>query len=370
MAAARQQEVGDVGARDQQHQRHGAQQDQHRRLRQAADHLGHRLHDDAPLLLEVGILRVQLLLDALEIRVGARDGGRGREPAEDAAPVPRARGAVAARRQHHRHEERVVLHHPRAPGQHADHGARDLVEHHSAPDDAGVGAEAGAPEVFRDHHDVGVAAGTVLVRQESAAQQRRDAQHLQELVTHLHAVQALGHVAAKVVADRHRDRQCVKCLLVLAPVEERAAGHAVGAAVGTHLGDQHHAVRLGVGQRAQEHRVEHAVDGGVGADAERERQDGDDGEAGTAGQQAKTDPGVLPQLRGEVADATTTFHRVPQLRQRVGARIDFAEFLQRLRAGVRRRHALARELVGAHVEVKRELVADVGGGSRRACGRV
>ena len=45
MAAAREQQVGDVGARDQQHQRHGAEQDHHRRPRHAADDLGHRLHD-------------------------------------------------------------------------------------------------------------------------------------------------------------------------------------------------------------------------------------------------------------------------------------------------------------------------------------
>ena len=76
-------------------------------------------------------------------------------------------------------------------------------------------------------------------------------------------------------------------------------------------------------------------------------------------EQTKAERRVLPQLRGELADATTALHRVPQLRQRLGARLDLAELLQRLRARVRRRHALADELVGAHVEVKGELVADV-----------
>ena len=57
---------------------------------------------------------------------------------------------------------------------------------------------------------------------------------------------------------------------------------AVGRPSTLSLPHHHESIRGSVGQRPQEHRVDHAEDRGVRADAEGQRQHGDDGKAGTA----------------------------------------------------------------------------------------
>jgi hypothetical protein len=54
-------------------------------------------------------------------------------------------------------------------------------------------------------------------------------------------------------------------------------------------------VRLRIGQRAQQHAVDDREDGGVGADAQRQRQHRDGGEAGAARELPRPVPQVLPQ---------------------------------------------------------------------------
>src|SRR5512145_2217870 len=59
--------------------------------------------------------------------------------------------------------------------------------------------------------------------------------------------------------------------------------------------DHHDALRLGERKWLKEESVHHAEDGGVGSDAERERQDGCDAEAGALGQDANGVAYVLKQ---------------------------------------------------------------------------
>ena len=60
------------------------------------------------------------------------------------------------------------------------------------------------------------------------------------------------------------------------------------------LADVDQAVLVAVDQRPQQHAADDAEDGGVGADAERQREDDGDGQA--------LDPGQRPQREAEVGD--------------------------------------------------------------------
>jgi hypothetical protein len=79
--------------------------------------------------------------------------------------------------------------------------------------------------------------------------------------------------------------------------------------------DADQAIRLGIGQRPQQDAVDDAEDGGVGADAERDGQDGDDRKSG----------GVTNQSQR----ITNVLHERPQSAQRLNLA---ARFLRRLDA--------------------------------------
>jgi hypothetical protein len=62
------------------------------------------------------------------------------------------------------------------------------------------------------------------------------------------------------------------------------------------LGHPHQAFGAWIGQRPQQDRVDDAEDGGVGADAEGQRRDGDGREGAMLAEQTETMPDVLPEV--------------------------------------------------------------------------
>ena len=79
------------------------------------------------------------------------------------------------------------------------------------------------------------------------------------------------------------------------PIEEVPA--AVHVAITVHLGPDHDdAVGLVVGQRGQQRSVNDAEDGGVGANAEREGENGDRREAGIFPEQTQAEKEVAPAI--------------------------------------------------------------------------
>ena len=90
------------------------------------------------------------------------------------------------------------------------------------------------------------------------------------------------------------------------------------------LADVDEAIFVAIDQRTQQHAADDAEDGGVGADAERERHDDGGGQALGAQEGAQADSHVLPEGRGRVEPAA-----VPDAPHRVADRRDVAEFPQR-----------------------------------------
>ena len=77
-----------------------------------------------------------------------------------------------------------------------------------------------------------------------------------------------------------------------------AAGDTGDAAAAELLAEGDEVLRVGDGKRLQHEVVDEGEDGGVGADAEGQREDGDGGEAGTFGHHAETVADVVPDAFG------------------------------------------------------------------------
>src|SRR4029434_5723477 len=95
--------------------------------------------------------------------------------------------------------------------------------------------------------------------------------------------------------------------------------------------------------------VEQLEDRGVGADAERERQDGDDREAGGQAQQ----PQAVPQIAPYAVDKADGIHLIDLLSDQ--RRIPQLALRRRARGG--RRHAARDVLVGLHHQMRLELAS-------------
>ena len=190
---AREQQVGDVGARDQEQERDRAGQGLERGTR-GADHdfverlelermvlgVGHVAgrHAGAP----VGDQRVEL---------GARrDQRRLRsQAAEQIEKVAAAAGAVLGPERERQPHRNVALLEVEARRHHAQQRARGAVDDHRPADDRGRGAERLDPQAVRDDGDRRTTLD-VLRFGEDASERRRHAEHREEARAHPRAVHA------------------------------------------------------------------------------------------------------------------------------------------------------------------------------------
>ena len=129
-------------------------------------------------------------------------------------------------------------------------------------------------------HDHPVAVGAILFGAEGAALEDWRAKQLEEIGRHTARAELLGKRAAGVVDDAGVEgRGVTNHLRLLAVVHElRRRAPAVDALRRRRL-KHHEAVGVGKRHRLQQHRVDHREDGGVRADAERQRRNGGGGEA-------------------------------------------------------------------------------------------
>ena len=156
----------------------------------------------------------------------------------------------------------------------ADDPGRRAVDLHDAPDDVFAAAEVAPPGRVGNDGDVLRADGGVgLVEQPAAL--RRDAQHVEQLRRHdgrVHPARTLGRAqvdrAGAVGADA---LERTVPFLELRPLRQ---GHpeAIEPEPRERAGDEHQPLGMGVAQRLEHHAVDDAEDRGVGADAQRERQ--------------------------------------------------------------------------------------------------
>ena len=109
--------------------------------------------------------------------------------------------------------------------------------------------------------------------------------------------------------------------------------------------------RVGHGQRAQPDRVDDLEDGGVRADAERERQDGDRRESRI--------PAEEPQAVAQVLRQPLEPHASPHLARDLLDRGDVADLAPRGGLGLRARLAAVQAIADRHLEVRADFLAEL-----------
>ena len=125
-------------------------------------------------------------------------------------------------------------------------------------------------------------AGAIVILSERAAQRRGRSPEREEVRTDLSNRDALEVVSGGEVGQREPERRdVVEGRRERSPRVEFCFGRIVVRALRRCRHEQHQARGIRIGQRGEQHRVHQRKDRGVGANADRERQDGDEGEART-----------------------------------------------------------------------------------------
>ena len=269
----RNQEVGDVGARDEEDDRHGAGQ---RQVDQPDVRAGRpvveRLHDGADVLVRGGMLRPELLGDGAYLGPGLLDCRAGTQASDGGQ-----RAEVTAIEDLGRAERLPEVRPERETdpfGHHADDGRGLAVDAHDAADDPRVSPVAVAPHVKgEDHRSVGAA--PAVRGSEVAPQQDRLAEEAERVRRDERAVPRLRSVLAAAQAHPAVDRE-----------RGEAAQRGGAAPVVLEIGERHVLVRVTgvaprrdvdqatgalVGQAADEDGVNHREDRHVEADAQPQR---------------------------------------------------------------------------------------------------
>ena len=147
------------------------------------------------------------------------------------------------------------------------------------------------PEVVADHRDRG--GRPVFACREGAAGARGYTQHLEIVAGHEGSIGGFDGAAAQNDGSGTGSEHARENLLARRhfPIERIAKGQRLLVA---HQVDEYELLRASDRQRAEHHGVEHLIDGGVGADAQRQGEDSGGGESRTAAQLAQ---GIAQVLR-------------------------------------------------------------------------
>jgi hypothetical protein len=163
-------------------------------------------------------------------------------------------------------------------------------------DDGGVSAEAPAPEAVADERDT-MPAGDLAIRAEEPADSRRDAKQRHQVRRNHHRAQRLRlAIREGRKAQALESRQILERRLLRPPVVEVRRGDvAAGQSLpgGIRLVDDHEPIGSLERQAAQSDGIDDRVDGGRGADTERQDDEGDGGESGCRAQGSNGELQVL-----------------------------------------------------------------------------
>ena len=294
---AREHEIGDVRVRDEQQANHRAKQNVERSPDVAHNFITKRLRSGAPVCIGLRILFFQRRGYGAQlcIRLGKRNSRlepRNSEQAVATALLRVGRAPIGSRRilgVRNVHLDRVGLDRELESLRHdADHRVRTSIQHEDATDHIFRAIEMALPKRVTENHleAAGTAAGLLICARETAAQRGSDPEHVEELAAHFLSAHALRflfiHQRKSPVAI---DRNARKAAVLFAEIEEiriahrRKFGrrHGLGP-IDAADGDEFFGRRKG--KRFQKYRVDHAENGGVRANPEREGEDSNEGETG------------------------------------------------------------------------------------------
>ena len=292
----RRQQVGDVGAHDQQYECHGRH---HHRDHGADVVCGHLAIVDDPQrrpLVRLGVLARQIGPDRGHLGVGLGEGDARLQATHDVQVALVAR--VLAGLEVGGDEEVRGLGEAELGRRHADDLAHPAVHLDRAADHLGIGFEALLPDAMA-HHDHGECATLLLLfGNELAPQNRGRAVDREQPGRHPGRVETLrllaeGHIGLGLGVAR----DALEGLGPLPHVDQvrEAQLELLLVMLGVDAHDQSVAVEIHVGPRPEHERVRDVEDHGVGADPEPHDQDHDAGKRRGSPQRAPADLEVLPQ---------------------------------------------------------------------------
>jgi hypothetical protein len=190
----------------------------------------------------------------------------------------------------------------------------------------------------------------IVRRLEIAAHRGTDAQRAKVTGADADAIEALGlGPTADGGLPTVGNREGVERTIPLGNFAIGVKRH-VGARPVGNIPDHHDPIRLRVRQRRKQNGIHRAENRGIGADAEREREDGDGSEAGRFAQVAKGVTNILHQRFKEVRSARLAAFFFDL----VGA----SEFETRAPPRFRERHASLNEFLSLPLEMKSQLVVE------------
>ena len=172
-------------------------------------------------------------------------------------------------------------------GEDADDGGFVPAKADELADDGGVGAEAADPDRVGEDDDVG-GVGEIVFGAEEAAEGGTGRDEGQEVGGGVGDFDLLGIAFAGegTVGDPDAG-DLIELFCALAEVVELETGEGGTVGVAEAGVEDGEAIGAGVGHRAEENGVDEAEDGGVGADADGQREDGESGKGGAATQLAE-----------------------------------------------------------------------------------
>ena len=290
--------IGDVGAGDQEKEADSREQHEQEGLNVADDVLLHGNEIDAHGFVGLGISGGEIFGNAVHIGLSLRETYVGLEAADTVsthadAAIEKGRIDVLA---DGGVDVAILAVESEAGRNHADDLVGGAIEGHRFADNIERGTEFAAPQTAAEKRN-GRSAGVIVTRKKSAAENGRYAQRGEKIRGNHVAGEALGDFAGtdEVVVLVAVNGQGGKCFCVALPVEEVGISERSLVEPGHFFIDGDELAGLRVGQRIEQHAVDYRKERSVGADAERERQNGDGGEGRRLGEQAECVTQVLEE---------------------------------------------------------------------------
>ena len=249
----------------------------------------------------------------------------------------------------------------------ADYRVRSAVQPDVTADETRLRVEARPPEGLAQHDDAGTLA--VIVLRKRAPGDGPDAERIEDAGRDplprdgfRHAVGAAHHHSAHTAHEAAND---LEAAAALGEIEEVVRGDALVCGGGGALRDHHRASGLGNRQGPEQRGVDEREDRAVGADAERQGEDGSRDEAGLTTERGQGIAEVLDEIAEQRSPRRPGLERLRRVglaeRSHVtGQRLGAEQFVHRQSAGVLVAGTAAPQLVVLQFEVLRQLLDDFG----------
>src|SRR3984957_15780223 len=295
---AREHQVRDIGASNQQNKRHGCEEKQQARAQRADQLVVKANHADSILLVNRRVLFFQLLLNSCHFGVGLGDGHAIFQPRKNYQLVILAIELRAIKRKRlPQLEIRKCAIKRKASRQDSDDRERLFIKQNRLAQNSRIAAVAALPQTITQEDDLFMT-GLFIVGRKIAADHWSDAQHAKEIPGYLRTPNSFGIAAAcNREGQRARGGKFQENMIHVAPIQKFSSrgGAARDGAVRVGLPKSDDTVGIRKRQRFKQNSVHDAENYDVRANPDRQSQNGDRREARVSPQHARAITQILPK---------------------------------------------------------------------------